>query len=392
MSFKNLFKALTLCACLTALTVVSFGQETVSGVILMREGGTSFVPVEGAKVICFRTDIEGKCGTVVTAKDGKFQFSNLPKEAKVGLGLSGPNLAATYYSEFSVTEKRAKKLYVLVNEGDGQEAPDDQLLSNIRGDGLSDEDKSNRTKSELENQRRFEGVFDVTARNKLREKLMKEGNAAFNKGDFDGAVEKYNQGYETDPKFLGSAPGFLNNKSIALRKRAVDVYNKAVKTKNSQTIVKAKADVIPDMLLSLESAIKAYDLITESASLDSANAKLNENNLKSSESSIKETFRVLSQMSLPLPANTEEEADRSIGVYMKTLKLIPDDLDVLSGLMIAYYNAGAFTGDEKKYQLSLDYGAYYLQKASSGHSKHAAVTQLVESLKTDNKLSPKPIK
>src|ERR1051325_10087092 len=43
-----------------------------------------------------------------------------------------------------------------------------------------------------------------------------DGRAAYNKKDYQSAIEKFDEGYNLDPNYWGTAPIFLNNKAIAL--------------------------------------------------------------------------------------------------------------------------------------------------------------------------------
>ena len=391
MSFKILVKTLIILAFVMACTVVSFGQASVKGVVLINKGGSEFVPVAGVKLTCFRTDVEEKCGSAVTGEDGTFEFANLPKEAKVGLGWSGPKIAPSYYSEFAVTEKRAKKLYVLVSEGDGAEAPEGQLRSSIIGSDLSDDEKAERTKVEIDNQQRFENLFDVTARNNLRERLMKEGNEAYNAGDFDTAIAKYTQGYESDVNFLGSAPTFLNNRSVALKRKAVVEYNAAAKSGDKNMISEKRTALAKGLMESVEMALRTIDLVSADKALDSPHAKANESNVEDAKRNIADSFRILGQLKVTFPADSEEEGKKGLDLQMKSLKHVPDDPGILGSLMLSMYNF-ALWGDESYFQKSLNYGNYYLKKAPKDHNRRAAVAQIVDLLKTDNKLKPQPIK
>lgn len=391
MSFKIVIKTLMVTAFLLTLAIAGFAQVTVKGKVFKRGVDKPLVPVEGVNIKCFRTDVEALCGEAVSNSNGEFSFSGLPNEAKVGFGISGKGWTAAYYPEFGVTEERAQKIYIEVTAGDGAVAPDSQLRANIIGEGLSAEEKADRDKREIELIEKIENIVNVKAKNEFLEKMIKEGNDAFNSGDVDTAIDRYTRGYEADKKFIGSAPMFLNNLAKAKKRKSINYYNTTAKSGDKPKTNEARAALSKALMESVQGSVASFEMVKADNSLDSRHAASKKQNLKDSKEIIVDSFRILGQLKVTFPADDEEMGKNGITLHMKALEIIPDDPGVLGSLMLSLYNMG-FWGDDSYFQKSLNYGEYYLKTAPKAHNRREAVSQIVEILKTENKLTPQPIK
>jgi tetratricopeptide (TPR) repeat protein len=73
----------------------------------------------------------------------------------------------------------------------------------------------------------------ISENNRKINQALAEGAAAYNNKNYRLALEKFDEGYNLDPDFWGTAPVLLNNKAMALTQLGVEVYNYAVKTKKN---------------------------------------------------------------------------------------------------------------------------------------------------------------
>ena len=82
------------------------------------------------------------------------------------------------------------------------------------------------------------------------------------------AIAKFDEGYNVDPEFIGSAPVFLSNKGTALSLRAVDYHNKGVKEKETRADNYAKAK--EDFNNGIDAFYQSYMLMKNASEADKA--------------------------------------------------------------------------------------------------------------------------
>ena len=91
---------------------------------------------------------------------------------------------------------------------------------------------------------------------KLINAALKEGNAAYGSKNFDLAIAKFDEGYNVNQTYVGSAPVFLNNKATALSARAGERLKTAVANNDKALKEQAKQD----WLAAYEAASKSLQL------------------------------------------------------------------------------------------------------------------------------------
>ena len=105
-------------------------------------------------------------------------------------------------------------------------------------------------------------------------RTLKEGGAALEKKDYETAVAKFDEGYNADPEYWGSATVMLRNKAIAMRARGVDKFNTAVKNPDKAARPAGIADAGKDFQGAVDALQKATDIYGKStAPTDAAQAK-----------------------------------------------------------------------------------------------------------------------
>lgn len=110
--------------------------------------------------------------------------------------------------------------------------------------------------------------------NEVVNRVAKEGASALDSKDYDTAIAKFDEGYNVDPAFVGSAPVMLRNKAIALRARGADRYNTAVKTKEAAARNAGKAEAAKDFQAAADALQKALEILNKpEASADASLAK-----------------------------------------------------------------------------------------------------------------------
>jgi tetratricopeptide (TPR) repeat protein len=96
--------------------------------------------------------------------------------------------------------------------------------------------------------------------NEVVSRVAREGKEAFDSKKYDVAIAKYEEGYQADTDFMGTAPQFLSYKAIALRMRGIDKLNAAIQSKDKQARDAGKADAAKDFQEAANSVQKAVEL------------------------------------------------------------------------------------------------------------------------------------
>ncbi|NNE98537.1 MAG: hypothetical protein HKN25_05900 [Pyrinomonadaceae bacterium] len=391
---KNFFVTLLLTALFAVGGISVFGQATTEGTVFKKNAEGADVPVEGVKVDCYRVDVNQTCRSTTTDSKGRFTFIGLPVAAKVFLAVSGTGFAP----QVVPVVKLGQSVVVSLEDGDGSVPTEDEVRQAARAYATNKGELTEAQKKEIEELEKKRA--EIAAKNEKAQRnneqwqtFLKEGNDAFNAGDMDTAIEKFNAGYEVDKTFVGAAPVFLNNKATALRQRAVSVYNAAAKSKDRAQIDKAREAAAKDFGDALEAANESYRLSTNAKPTEITNQANHKKNIKNSEDSIKDVLRIMGQINLNLATyiGTEEDATRAVAAYKDTLKIIPNNPDVLSGLGLALFQSSAFKGIPAEKQESLNYLDHFMKIAPKDHKMRTAAADLIAYLTKEEKLKPQKI-
>jgi tetratricopeptide (TPR) repeat protein len=374
-------------------TISAFGQGQVGGKVFMKDADGKKVPVAGAQVDCYRTDVNQSCRSVKTGKNGDFVILGIALNGRIILGVSGPNLAPTVYPETKVGKT---DIEIEVTAGNGRVATEQEIRGvaarAVTGE-LTEEQKKELAELERKRKEIEAKNAEIESRNAQRSVLIKEGQAAYDQKDYDTAIVKFEEGYKLDPEFVGSAPTFLNNKAAALKGRAVETYNAAAKTRSSAELAQARPKVAKDFTECLTAALEAHRIAAGAQPSEISNPSKNQEVIKFAEELVTESFRILGKIRLNLAGyvGTEEEAKASVALYKSSLVILPKNADVLAGLTFALYTSSALSGSESDKQESLNYGAYYLESTDKAHSLRQAVTEIVDLIMSEG-LKPQAVK
>lgn len=241
---KNYFNFLLMTALfIVGGIVVSAQTAPVSGQVMMKKADGTTEPVAGAMVEVYRTDQKGKFPSDKTDKKGNFAFAGLPLGAKFAFSVSGTKITPGVYPNI---QAGMDKLVFTVSEGNGKRFTEEEvrqsLAAPVANTSTNQSSAAAPTAAEMtaEQKKQKEAydkqVAEVEAKNKKSEnanaiinKVIAEGNKAYTDKNYDLAISKFDEGINADPEFAGSAPILQNNKALALKNRAVDNYNKAIK-------------------------------------------------------------------------------------------------------------------------------------------------------------------
>jgi hypothetical protein len=358
-------------------------QGEISGKIILKKEDGSKVPVKDALVELYSLESEAPVSTMKTSETGEFKFSEVTAKGMMALSISGEGLKPDI-----LVDIKAGNFEVPMPVGNGNRWTENQvrltMLSALKESGKLTADQ----KKMLED---FENTTGKTReKNALWDKYLKEGNDALKSKNYDAAITSYENGYQVDTEYLGSAPVFLNQKADALKGRAVLAYNTAAQTKDGGKIGQAKEQVVKDFSEALTALSTSFNMMKEAKPSEIINQENHKKNIKIAESVAREIVQIMSQVSVNLATFVadEKDADNSVKIYKNTLKMLPDDPDVLAGLGFSLYISGAFNGSKEQKQESLNYMEIYRKIAPKDHKQQEAVAELYDVLTKEEKLKP----
>ena len=263
---RTLFAALFL----SAFAVAASAQTTqVNGTVKLKQADGAEVPVVGAKIDIYRTDIKGEYHTT-TDKKGHYIHAGLPFVGTYTVVVSAPGARPTYASKQRFTTSQQRDF--LLQAGDGSTMTLEQTKQMDAGGGggrpsppsggdvapaESKEDKARR--DELAKK-----VAEVAEKNKKIEegnavisRTFKAGNDALQANRLDEAIASYQEGLAA----RADEPALLTNLSEALRRRGVNRFNDALKSTDNDAKTRGLDEAKKDWSAAADASQKALQII-----------------------------------------------------------------------------------------------------------------------------------
>ncbi len=283
----------------------------------------------------------------------------------------------------------------------------------------SAEDKAKRAELEKKNAEIMERNKKAEASNAVVQRTFKAGNDFLKANDYDQAIAQFDEGLASDPDHPG-APALMTNKAVALKSRAVNRYNTALKSTDEAAKKAGMEAAKKDWRDSFEASSKAVVMLKEllaNASADtSANTKTNlyfasmvraeaasffvskvdntqtaegikayEEYIAAETDAAKKAKAHHSLAQMLFDAN---DFDQALAQYQKILVTSPDDLVALLRSGQALFNIGAINNDKAKYQEAANYLAQYVDKAPDGDALKSDAQAILETLKAQENVKP----
>lgn len=430
---KNYFTILFTIAMLFAGSIAVFAQTTapVTGKVVIKKADGSTVPAENALVEVFRTDINAKFPADKTNKKGEFNFAGLPLGATFVLSVSAPGAKPGYLPNIR-PGNQSDKLLITLSEGDGKRWTEEEIRAALRGDSseaatattttaelTEDQKKAQAERAKLEaeynaKKQKAESQFAVA------NKALKEGNDAYQAKNYDVAIVKYDEGIQSNPDYVGSAPVLLNNKGTALMQRAVDYHNQSNKAADAD----AKADLTnkskKDFADSVDAFNASWTVLKNAQAADITDQQVYQSNKLNALKGLRDTvkYMILTQKvdaeKAPIAAALLEEyfavetdsakkteaesyigdlyriagnSQKAIEEYKKVLVKSPNNPDALAGLGLSQVNAG-YNDDgsinDAMMQEAINNLQHFTEVAPDNHKLKSEVKDMVEFLKSQN--------
>jgi len=320
---------------ITATLVLAFAVITASaqvgelrGHVFMQQADGNKVPLADAQIDVFRTDVKGDYHTK-TSKKGEFVFAGLPFVGEYTIVASHPTASPNWLSKFKVG--RGVMADITVTPGNGQRPTIDDLknapassgaaaATKSGNSGESAEDRAKREELIRKNKEIEEKNKKITESNEVINRTFKAGNEALNAGSlasknnnsaeamqkYTEAVTQYDQGLAAD----SDQPALLTNKATALKARAIERFNQAIRSKNMDDAAKnAEYETAKnDFRAAAEASSKAVQIIKAvTAPTDPAELQRYNMNKYAAVATNAETMRLLVTKADPAKADEKRE-------------------------------------------------------------------------------------
>lgn len=441
---KNYFTFLLATALFLTGSLAAFAQSApVRGKVeLVKTDGTR-EPVVGAVVEPFRTDSKGKSPAAKTNKKGEFSFAGLMVGQTYALAISAPNIKPEVVPNIKAG---MENVFVTVTEGDGKRLNEDearQVLSAPSKPAATNtatntapaaaaaptaEQKAELTEEQKKELAEHEKkVAEVSAKNEKIKKnteiiqaALKEGNDAFNAKNYDIAIAKYTEGINAEPDFVGSAPILSNNKGAALKIRAVEVYNQAVKSTDPAVKTSSLAKVKQDLQDAVATYAHSWQVLKSAQPADITNQANYDAAKLQALTGLTDSYRLMALTKSDTTKGTEAEAafteyfavetdaekkakaqivlgdilrdsgdyEKALAAYQAVLQGSPNNADALVGAGLMLVNIGYMSNDKVKFQEASNYLQKFLSAAPATHPFNDDAKAVIETLKKEQNVTP----
>ncbi len=421
MHLKKLYLTIIVAVFCFAGSITVFAQtQPISGKVVMKkaDGTTELVEV-------FRVDQKGASLTDKTNKKGDFTFAGVPIGGTYVLAVSGTGIGPALSQNLRAG---ATDLVISVSEGDGVRLTEEDVKTIMAGastqstEPTKDQKEAEAERAKLEAEHAAK-VAKAQATNEIVFNAMDEGIKAFNAGNFDLAVAKFDEGYMANPTFPGSAPGLLNNKGASLVKRAVTNFNTMVRSKDAAEKRELRAKVNQDFEDAITAYAKSWE-ISKSATPEEI-AKLQkfeegkDQTMRSTQDAVNLMIRTEATseakkddviklmheyLSWEKDAKKKETAQVDLGLYLlriydyessiveyrKALLLNPNNADAIGGLGLSLWTISYGSEDTARKQEALNYMQLFFDTAPKDHPFREGIDGGIADLKAQ-KFKPQKI-
>jgi tetratricopeptide (TPR) repeat protein len=424
MRYKPFLLAIASALLLAASSAVASAQVAqISGKVTLKQADGSVVPVVGAQVDIYRTDIKWE-DHIKTNKKGEYMHAGVPFVGVYTIVVSAPGAHPDYVKDIRVSQRPGNDFQL--QPGDGSRPTLDQIKAanagrpTAPGGGASapasesKEDKAKREELMRKNAEIEEGNKKIQSANETINRTFKEGNDAYAAKNYDAAIAAYSEGLAAREE-----PALYANKSIALRMRGAEKFNAVIQSQDQAAKAAGIEAAYKDWRDAAEAGKKALDMMNGmSVPGDPAEkAKYDQNKLaalasyaeamrlvgtKVDKAQADAAFQTYSEYAAQEadPAKKSQRTadaakilfdannfDRAIEEYKKILAADPNNVDANLYLGLALFN----TGDKTKFQDAANYLGKFGENAPETHPLKADAKSIIDFLKTQENIKPEKI-
>ena len=421
MRFKPLLQAFAAAVVLAASGVIASAQVTqINGKVTLKQADGTVVPVVGAQIDIYRTDIKWE-DHIKTNKKGEYQHAGIPFVGTYTLVVSAPGAHPDFVKDVRLSQRPTNDFQLL--PGDGSRPTLDQvkaLGASAGGSGggpppaESKEAKAAREELARKNAEIEEKNKKITESNEIVSRTFKAGNDALfaTPPRYDEAIAQYKEGLAARPDEVA----LLTNLSEALRRRGVDRFNAAIKATDNDAKTQGLDAAKKDWTEAAEAATKAVTLVkSASPTGETVNQAAFEQNKKAAISTRALAMRLVAtkvdqskaaetlaayqeymeaEIDPAKKAKIRAEAlqtlfdagatDLATAEAQKVLAENPDDIDANRIMGLALFASG----DKTKFQQAANYLQRYVDKAPDTDPLKQSAKESLEYLKTAENVKP----
>jgi len=421
MRFKSIFSTTLVALIIAACAVVASAQTTqVEGTVKLTQADGTTVPVVGANVDIYRTDIKAEYH-VKTDKKGHYLHAGLPFVGTYTIVISAPGAQPTWASGLRFTQVQTKDF--ILTPGDGSTLTLDKIKS-LEASGAaksggsppateSKEDKAKRAEMQKQLEEVNKKNEEITKSNDAVNRTFKAGNDAMTAGHIDEAIAAYQEGLAARP---GEA-ALLIRLSEAYRMRGVTRFNAAIKVADNDAKTQGIDAAKKDWTDAATSANKAFEAVNAATPTADNQANLAQNKLaaitvraqalhfvatkvdQTQAQAAWDAYQALIAAETDPAKKAKDKADALQTLYdanaldlaiaesRKVLAENPDDVDAnrIMGLALISSNT---TNDKAKFQEASNYLQHYVDKAPDSDPLKASTKEALDYLKTAENVKP----
>ena len=439
--FRTKYLTLVLTTLLFSVSAYSQNAPVRGQVNLQKPDGTT-VPVVGATVEAFRTDVDkGKMPEAKTNKRGEFTFVGFPIGQRYVLAVSGPGIGPKIQPDIKAG---MENVVFTVNEGDGRRLTEAEVRAAAKGDaggvsgggggGETEEQKKARADLEKKNAEIQANNERIQKGDETARRADAEGRAALQSKNWDLAIAKFDEGVAAVPDFVGSTPIMLAGKMLAHKGKGFDLYVQGAKVPDATARLERYGAAKKEYNEGLAAYAQAMDVVKKAgAATDPKDQQMRKTLMSELYANAIEIHRLMAVGQVDTSKAVEAEAiikesmegetdpakkskllttlgdimratgefDKAVAAYKSVLETTPDNNEVKASLGLSLVAQGTSVDPPNREQLQegLNYMQQYADTVAilptdspTVQEFKKSVKETVEYLKNEQKLKAQPVK
>lgn len=403
----------------------------VTGKVELQKADNTRVPVAGALIEVYRTDIKASPLSAKSNKKGEFSFAGAMFGATYTFAVSAPNCAPMTVPGIKAGQEN---VVVVLTPGDGSKIAEAEArkgpakaaassgdTETVATEELTEEGKKQKAEYEAKVAEVEAKNQKIAATNEIIERSVREGDQAYAAKNYDVAIAKFDEGIAADSTFVGTAPVLYTHRGVSLVARAIDVFNKGVKMTDPKEKMAAYGKARTDLGEAASSYLKSWNVLINAPAADIVNKANYDANKTVTLNGAKDAFAkavrteqvdpgVLEAAAVLIPEYLKAEADaakkseasliladlyrvagdseKAIAGYKAILETSPENQDALAGAGFSLINLGYLSNEKATLQEGSNMLQKFVSLAPDTHKYKADAVALIDTLKKEQNVAP----